>query len=266
MNHLIVYAHPSSDSFSNKILTVAKEFSVEKKYKTEIRDLYSIGFDPVLRSSDLKRMHGGETPDEIKREQEYIQWANLITFIYPVWWAGMPAILKGYIDRVFSYGIAYKQGNQSGEGLLKGKMVILLSPMGTSNEDYDKNGMLNSMKQTCDEGIFKVCGMNVIKHVFFGSSSNLEGEMMNEYLKAIPLVISKINSSNKSNEESKENKDTKDSKDSKEENDKSSKDSKNENSKDGNKNSNKEKTNDSRTEGNDYSNNKSNVQNSKTSK
>jgi len=257
MNHLIVYAHPSSDSLSNKILTVAKEFSVEKEYKTEVRDLYSIGFDPVLKNSDLKRIHGGETPDEIKREQNYIQWADLITFIYPVWWTGMPAILKGYIDRVFSYGIAYKQAREGVEGLLKGKMVFLFSPMGTSNEEYDKIGMLNSMKQTCDEGIFKFCGMKVMKHIFFGSASKLENEMINEYLKAIPLVMSKGLSSDKSNEGSKQNKDMKENGE--------DKGNKEKNSKDSSKDSSKDKENGSKTETNDY-NNKSSIQNSKASK
>lgn len=262
MNHLIVYAHPSSDSFSNKILTISKEFSVEKEYKTEVRDLYSIGFNPVLKNSDLKGMHGGETPEEIKREQNYIQWADLITFIYPVWWTGMPAILKGYIDRVFSYGIAYKHAEGGVEGLLKGKMVLLFSPMGTSNEEYGKIGMLDSMKQTCDEGIFKFCGMKVMKHVFFGSASNLEKEMINEYLKAVPLVMSKCLSTNKSSEEGEQNKDIKENgenKDNKEDSKESSK-----NSKDSSKNSDKDKANNSKSENKDISSNKSSMENSKS--
>lgn len=267
MNHLIVYAHPSSDSFSSKILAVAKEFSVEKEYKTEVRDLYSIGFDPLLKNSDLKRMQDGETPDEIKREQNYIQWADLITFIYPIWWTGMPAILKGYVDRVFSYGIANKKSSGGAQGLFKGKMVFLFTPMGTSNEDYTKIGMLDAMKQTSDEGIFQFSGMKVIKHVFFGSASNLEQDMMKEYLKAIPIVMSKGLSPNKCDEESKENKDMKGNQEDKNTKDnKENKDNKDENSKDGNKNSNKEKGNSSRPESNEHSNTKSSGQNSKTSK
>lgn len=269
MNHLIVYAHPSSDSFSNKILTVAKEFSVEKEYKTEVRDLYSIGFDPLLKNSDLKKINGGETPDEIKREQNYIQWADLITFIYPVWWTGMPAILKGYIDRVFSYGIAYKQGSEGVEGLLKEKAVFLFSPMGTSNEEYDKTGMLDSMKQTCDEGIFEFCGMKVIKHVFFGSASNLDSEMKNEYLKAIPLLMSKSLSSNNSKEENKENKDQNkngEEKSNKEEHNKDNKENKNSKDNKESKESDKDKTDNNKSKSNDNSNNKSSGENSKLSK
>ncbi|WML34607.1 NAD(P)H-dependent oxidoreductase [Clostridium sp. OS1-26] len=109
MNHLIIYAHPSSASFSNAILEKVKECSMKKGCKTEVRDLYSIGFDPILRAVDFEGLCGGNTPEDIKREQNYIEWADLITFIYPIWWTGMPAILKGYIDRVFSYELAAQQ-------------------------------------------------------------------------------------------------------------------------------------------------------------
>lgn len=109
MNHLIIYAHPSSASFSNAILEKVKECSMKKGCKTEVRDLYSIGFDPILRAADFEGLCGGNTPEDIKREQNYIEWADLITFIYPIWWTGMPAILKGYIDRVFSYELAAQQ-------------------------------------------------------------------------------------------------------------------------------------------------------------
>lgn len=258
MNHLIVYAHPSSDSFSNKIMSIAKEFSTEKEYKTEIRDLYSIGFDPVLKASDLKGIHKGQVPEEIKREQNYIEWADVITFIYPVWWTGMPAILKGYIDRVFSHGIAKKGG-----GLLKGKIVFLFSPMGTSNEDYGKSGMLDSMKQTCDDGIFKFCGMKVVKHVFFGSASNVEKEMENEYLKAVPLVLSKGFPANKSNEGSKKQQGSENNKNGKEneeskDNKENKSSSKEENNKDSSKGSNKDKKENTGNDSVDENDNKSN--------
>lgn len=226
MNHLIVYAHPSSDSFSNKIMNVAKEFSSEKEYKTEVRDLYAIGFDPILKISDIKGIRSNRIPEDIEREKNYIEWADVITFIYPIWWTGMPAILKGYIDKVFLYGMTYKKGNSGSGGLLKGKMVFLFSPMGTSNETYGKSGMLDSMKQTCDESIFKFCGMKVFKHVFFGEASSINKEMEKEYLKAIPLVFSKGFSSNKCNENEK-NKQTKNDESNKEE--KGTKENKNNN-------------------------------------
>lgn len=234
MKHLIVYAHPSTNSFSNAILDQIKECSMKKEYSTEVRDLYSIGFDPILRAADFEGLCGGKTPEDIKREHSYIKWADLITFIYPVWWTGMPAILKGYIDRVFSYELVLEQEKSSdnkdkgssneketssknlddskkssnkekdntnekqnnfkqinfdakneentSNGLLKRKKVFVISTMGTSNETYDNYGMTNSMKQTCDIGIFNFCGMEVVQHKFFGDVPNVSDEVRKKYL------------------------------------------------------------------------------------
>lgn len=83
--------------------------------------LYELNFNPVLGASDFISFSKGNTPEDIKEEQEHISWADSITFIYPVWWAGLPAILKGYVDRVFSHGFAYAYGENGIEKLLSGK-------------------------------------------------------------------------------------------------------------------------------------------------
>lgn len=243
MNHLIIYAHPSTNSFSNAVLDELKECSMEKECRTEVRDLYSIGFDPVLRAADFEGICGGQTPEDIRREESYIKWADLITFIYPIWWAGMPAILKGYIDRVFSCELVQDKGKDdqkneedsqnkkevsakesnnskedskkkssdkneknknsketdseskneqsSTEGLLKGKKVLIVNTMGTSNETYDNYGMINSMKQTSDIGIFNFCGMEVVQHKFFGDVPNISDDERKKYLRELKGILEK---------------------------------------------------------------------------
>ncbi|MBV7273126.1 NAD(P)H-dependent oxidoreductase [Clostridiaceae bacterium UIB06] len=244
MNHLIIYAHPSTNSFSNAILDELKECSMKKNCRTEVRDLYSIGFDPVLRAADFEGICGGKTPEDIKREHGYIKWADLITFIYPIWWTGMPAILKGYIDRVFSCElvqdkekddqkdeggsedkkeISIKESNDSEENskkkssndnekhknseqtnsesknkqdnnraLLKGKRVLIVNTMGTPNETYDNYGMINSMKQTSDIGIFSFCGMEVVQHKFFGDVPNVSDDLRKKYLNELKDILEKV--------------------------------------------------------------------------
>ena len=66
----------------------------EKGHEVRVRDLYELNFNPVLGASDFISFSQGNTPADIKEEQEHISWADSITFIYPVWWAGLPAILK----------------------------------------------------------------------------------------------------------------------------------------------------------------------------
>lgn len=211
MNHLIIYAHPNTNSFTKAITDSVKDFSMKQEYKTEVRDLYSIGFDPVLNSSDLLGIQSSKVPEDIKREQSYIEWANIITFVYPIWWTGMPAILKGYIDRVFSYSMVYKHENNGSEGLLKDKKVFIFSPMGTSNENYNKNGITDAIKQVSDTGIFNFCGMKVEQHAFFGEVPTVEEEIRKQYLQVVSEIFSrslKPSKNSKDNSQSNENKDS----------------------------------------------------------
>lgn len=206
MNHLIIYAHPSTNSFSNAIANAVKQFSIEQQYKTELRDLYSIGFDPLLKASELEGIRSDKIPEDVKREQNYIEWADIITFIYPLWWTGMPAILKGYIDRVFFYGMAYTDGKNRIKGLLKDKQVYIFTPMGTAENVYSNNGMIDALKQTCDTGIFSFCGMKVKQHIFIGEVPTVKDETRTQYLDCIIQLLSKTLGSNDNKENSKEGK------------------------------------------------------------
>lgn len=110
-----------SKSFGKGILDEVVKASVDKGAEVRIKDLYELGVDPVLKPADFAALQNGKVSDDIAVEQEQIKWADVITFIYPVWWAGVPAILKGYVDRVFSNGFAFRNTTAGPEGLLKGK-------------------------------------------------------------------------------------------------------------------------------------------------
>lgn len=168
MNHLIVYCHPNPKSFSHAILEAAVTASKDKGHETLVRDLYSIGFDPILKGSDFVGFQSGKAPADIAEEQKHVAWADLITFVYPLWWTGLPALLKGYIDRVYSNGFAYSYGETGPVGLLKGKKAVLFTTMGTPNTYYEQSGMLPAMHLTADTGIMTFCGIDTLQHTFFG--------------------------------------------------------------------------------------------------
>lgn len=169
MKHLVVFAHPYSKSFGKGIVEAIEKEVLKNGSEIRIRDLYEIGFNPTLESSDLLNLQTGDYASDIREEQEHIKWADIITFVYPVWWAGLPAMLKGYVDRVFANGFAFTHNANGPVGLLKGKKAILFSTTGFPSDHYEKIGMHKSMKQTSDEAIFKFCGIDVIKHMFFGA-------------------------------------------------------------------------------------------------
>jgi NAD(P)H dehydrogenase (quinone) len=192
MNHLVIFAHPNPKSFGKGIVDTVVKASEEKGATVRVRDLYSIGFDPILKPSDFVALQSGKVSEDIAPEQEHIKWADVITFVYPVWWASFPAILKGYIDRVFSYGFAYESVNGAPTGLLKGKKALLFSTTGASNEFYSANGMHNSMKQTTDQGILNFSGIEEVNHTFFGEVPYVPDETRGDYLKEVSRIIKEI--------------------------------------------------------------------------
>lgn len=192
MNILVVFSHPNSNSFGKSIVDTIVKSAEAKGDNVKVRDLYSIKFDPVLKLSDFKALNNGNTPADIKEEQKHIKWSDLIIFVYPVWWTGLPSMLKGYVDKVFSSGFAYKYVDGNPVGLLKEKKGLLICTTGTPNHIYEENGMHNSMKQTTDVGIFNFCGIQVIDHMFFGAVPYVSDETRKNYLKEVEKVISEI--------------------------------------------------------------------------
>ncbi|PWN61773.1 NAD(P)H-dependent oxidoreductase [Chryseobacterium viscerum] len=179
MRHLIIYAHPNENSLNHNLLNTVVETLQSRDQEVIVRDLYKIGFDPVFSLEDMQGQFQGKLSDDVKLEQEHISWAEQITFIYPIWWTGLPAIMKGYIDRVFSYGFAYRYDQGIQKGLLKGKKTVIINTHGKSHEEYEKTGMDKALTLTSDNGIFIYSGLEIIRHLFFdkadkASSENLE--------------------------------------------------------------------------------------------
>ncbi|TXI86754.1 MAG: flavodoxin family protein [Chryseobacterium sp.] len=193
MRHLIIYAHPNENSLNHHLLNTVIETLQYHNEEIIVRDLYHIGFNPVLSLNDIQGQRMGKLSDDVKTEQDHISWAEQITFIYPIWWTGLPAMMKGYIDRVFSYGFAYRYDQGIQKGLLKGKKTVIINTHGKSHEEYEKTGMDKALTLTSDNGIFIYSGLEIIRHFFFdkadkASPENLEiwkGQIKNLYSKNV---------------------------------------------------------------------------------
>jgi len=167
MKYLVLYAHPNPKSFNNAIKeeVLAKLNKENKSY--DVRDLYALNWNPVLKGSDFIAFKEGHPTPDIKTEQDYINAADIIILIHPIWWFGMPAILKGYIDRVFSYGFAYETGKDGIKGLLTGKKVVILNTTGGSETEYNQHGFKEAVKKIFQNGVFNFCGLEILEHKFF---------------------------------------------------------------------------------------------------
>lgn len=168
---LIIFSHPRKNSFNSFILSRILHILQEYNLDFVVRDLYEIGFDPVLKFEE--NLH------DIMIEQNYIRDSNLLIFIYPVWWGSMPAILKGYIDRVFSYGFAYTVDSEGKSiPLLSGKKSIIVSTLGGEEKTYKDHSLEEAIKKINKHIIFEFCGIELIEQFFiYGVKENNRKEL-----------------------------------------------------------------------------------------
>ncbi|URM36102.1 NAD(P)H-dependent oxidoreductase [Flavobacterium anhuiense] len=185
MRHLIIYAHPNGESLNGKFKDALQGYLLQKGNEVIVRDLYELQFDPVLSLQDMEGQRKGQVEDDVRLEQEFISWAEHITFIHPIWWTGMPAVMKGYIDRVFSYGFAYRYDQGVQKGLLKGKQAVIINTHGKSHDEYREIGMDRALRLTSDKGIYNYCGFEISKHFFFEKADRVDAETVESWITEI---------------------------------------------------------------------------------
>jgi NAD(P)H dehydrogenase (quinone) len=190
--HLIISSLHRDESFLFKGVDGLINRLIENGANVVLRDLYAMNFDPVLTINDFTSLKSGNLPEDIAIEQTYISEADYIWVIFPIWWSGMPAILKGYIDRIFLSGFAYKMVNNKPVGLLTNKKVIILNSMGLSQEEYQQSGMFDALRLTIDKGIFEFAGMKVIEHMYFTSIMSADEKTKLKYLDDINNLADKV--------------------------------------------------------------------------
>jgi NAD(P)H dehydrogenase (quinone) len=189
MNHLLIIAHPKKDSFTHQLKSELVDRFYEQGNEVKVRDLYDLKFNPVLLSQELKFNKEGEFMADVVVEQNYIQWADEITLLYPLWWDAFPAILKGYIDRVFTNGFAFKINGKGPEGLLNGKKVRLITTAGMDEKSLRLSNVYEGLKTTQDEGVFGFCGMEVIDHMYVTRVTSLNDEEKQKVLNSLVKEI-----------------------------------------------------------------------------
>jgi NAD(P)H dehydrogenase (quinone) len=191
MKHLIIYAHPNGQSLNNSILELVQKVYTENGHEVVVRNLYDLQFNPVLSTEDMKSFRNGSIADDIQKEQQYISWADTMTFIYPIWWTGLPAILKGYIDRVFSFGFAYSFNEKGLIKLLTDKKALIFNTHGLPKSLYDPH-VYNALNITSNSGIFDFCGIEVLSHTYYAGATSVDQSTREGYLAEIKAIAEKF--------------------------------------------------------------------------
>lgn len=138
METLIIYAHPYEKSFNSHVLEKIKGILNKKNQSFSVIDLNEDGFNPVMTKADLRLFSRGEYADPLALDySNRLKAADEVIFIFPIWWYGLPAILKGFLDKVLLKGHAYEEVDYQMSGLLKGKKALVLTTS-TITEDFFK--------------------------------------------------------------------------------------------------------------------------------
>ncbi|MDM5177539.1 NAD(P)H-dependent oxidoreductase [Massilia sp. DJPM01] len=163
---LIIAAHASQETFGSALAAAYAAAATAAGHEVRLLELDRLAFDPILHHA-YKVVQ--ELEADLKTAQEYIKWADHLVFAYPVWWGGIPALLKGFLDRIMLPGFAfkYRKGKAFPEKLLSGRSAHLLVTMDTPPWYFRlvyRAPAIHQMKKTTLE----FCGVTPVKTLMCG--------------------------------------------------------------------------------------------------
>ena len=181
MNVLIVYAHPEPLSFNAALRNTAQQQLERDGHTVQLSDLYGSRFQAVAGPDDyVERANPGQYEyrtemkhalsgpgyvDEIEAEQRKLQWCELLILQFPMWWFAPPGILKGWIDRVMTYGFAYAPGQKFEAGLLKGRRAVISVTTGAKEHVFAPDSMDGDIERLLwplQNGVLRYVGFDVL--------------------------------------------------------------------------------------------------------
>ena len=168
MKHAVIVAHPSLQSYTSSMASSYREVGLAAGHDVIYRDLYRMNFDPCLAESELPWAKSYALRDDVIAEREILKDVDVFALFYPLWLNAQPAILKGYLERVFGMGFAYRREGSGNVPMLKGKRLISFTNSGAPTEWVIQSGAWQAMRTLFDGHFAAVCGLEVVDHIHFG--------------------------------------------------------------------------------------------------
>jgi len=201
MRIFIVHAHHEPTSFNGAMTQLAKAALVAAGHEVIASDLYAMKFDPVsdrrnfvtVKDSNCLKQQNEEAyasefqgyVPELQAEMDKLLWCDVLIFQFPIWWLGMPGILKGWVDRIFAVGRAYGGGKYFDKGVFKGKRAMCSITVGGPSAAYSEIGIYGSMESILfpiNHGILSFVGFTVIEPFVVYGPSRISSEECANYL------------------------------------------------------------------------------------
>lgn len=201
MNILIVYAHPEPKSFNGAMKDLAVSVLTKQGHQVQVSDLYEMKFKALADQEDFAELEypeflkeqneqnfasgKGKLAQDIVAEQEKLLWADFLILQFPLWWFSLPAIMKGWVDRVFTTGFSYGGGKLYDKGGLKGKKAMLTLTTGGPASRYSPTGLNEDIEKilfAINHGILHFVGMEVLPPFIAWSPARVGDESRKQYL------------------------------------------------------------------------------------
>lgn len=211
MKVLIVYAHPEPKSFNAALLERARETLGRLGHELQISDLHRLNFNPVASEGDFRQRrfpdvlqydreqkHAYEHQafsDDIEAELEKLVWCDFLNLQFPLWWWSTPAMMKGWIDRVFVNGLVYGKGRRMDTGGLRGRRAMLTITTGCYPEMVAPDGLLGDLNVSLwhlHSGTLAYAGFDVLPPFVAWSIHYTTPEQRNRYLDEYAARLEKI--------------------------------------------------------------------------
>lgn len=181
MKVLVVYWHPEPQSFNGAMFRKACEALVDAGNEVKTSDLHEMNFNPVSSRQNfttvkdpnflkiqLEERYATEMnsfAEDIDSEIEKIEWCDLMIWQFPLWWFGLPAVFKGWVDRVFAMGRTYGDGRMYETGVFRGKRGLLSLTTGGTEDVYNKGGFIgdiHAVLRPINVGMLQFVGFDVL--------------------------------------------------------------------------------------------------------
>ncbi|MGL5312940.1 MAG: NAD(P)H-dependent oxidoreductase [Peptostreptococcaceae bacterium] len=182
MKSTIIVASNDENSFCNEIVNKLKTKLNNNNVNHEIIDLYKDNFNPVMTQLEEKLYTEGKTDDElVKKYQQIIKDTDELILVFPLWFNNVPAILKGFFDKVFIKEFAFTEEDNKPKGLLtniKSGMVISTSE---TNTNYIEKELKNPIETVIVKGTLGICGIEGVQYINLNVENDNKEELLKKY-------------------------------------------------------------------------------------
>ena len=192
MKHAVIIAHPNPRSLTH---AVGEAYAVAARalgHQVLVRDLYAIDFDPRLRDAEIPHLSAPTPGADVVAERAELADVDVFAFIYPFWFNAPPAILKGYVDRVFCMGFGYGPALGGTEPLLEGRQLISFTLSGAPDQWVQDTGALTGLVSMFDSHFARMCGLRLVDHVHTGGiAPNMTEEAVQDVRNRVADAVSR---------------------------------------------------------------------------